>query len=238
MPSACCRPIDSSSSRRTAPRRNQAAVARCRDRLALRASSEGSGPPLGYHQGTCRHVRVLVRTGSYLEPGGQCVSLSFASWTVVIRTGDLRSRSTSGQPSEGPSSRSAATAWASRVAEPRSSLISAVNHAAYSSVRDYRVEDPSRAAVRAYPPGGQWREEPAGQWLAAQVGRARDVRRRLSRCGPGLPAAGQPQAAGRVRQRRAVLCPGRAAHRAARAPDRPTQRELLEWHLDEVFKAS
>jgi hypothetical protein len=66
------------------------------------------------------------------------VSLSFASWTVVIRTGDLRSRSTSGQPSEGPSSRSAATAWASRVAEPRSSLISAVNHAAYSSVRDYR----------------------------------------------------------------------------------------------------
>src|ERR1039458_3041501 len=47
---------------------------------------------------------------------------------------DPLSRSTSGRPSEGPSSRSAATAWATRVAEPRSSLISAVNHAAYSSV--------------------------------------------------------------------------------------------------------
>ena len=43
-------------------------------------------------------------------------------------------RSTNGRPSVGPSSRSAATACATWVAEPRSCLIKAVNHAAYSSV--------------------------------------------------------------------------------------------------------
>ena len=38
------------------------------------------------------------------------------------------------RPSVGPSSRRAATAWATWTAEPRSSLIRAVNHVAYSSV--------------------------------------------------------------------------------------------------------
>jgi hypothetical protein len=60
-----------------------------------------------------------------LDPGR-----SSLRWWIFVAL----SRSTNGRPSVGPSSRRAATACATWVAESRSCLIKAVNHAAYSSV--------------------------------------------------------------------------------------------------------
>jgi hypothetical protein len=68
---------------------------------------------------------MILISGRPRDPGRS----SFRWWILAPL-----SRSTSGRPSVGPSSRSAATAWATWTADPRSSLISAVNHVAYSSV--------------------------------------------------------------------------------------------------------
>ena len=68
---------------RTALRWLPAATATAGGRLAAFASSAHSGPQPGSRQGTCRRCPRSGACWSFLEPGGQCVSLSLAPWLAA-----------------------------------------------------------------------------------------------------------------------------------------------------------
>ena len=96
---------------------------------------------------------------------------------------------------------------------------------------------PVLQAAHVRPVTARWRA-PARQRPAAQVGRAHHVRPRLSRRGPPVPARVSP----RLREEfgngeQFYAKAGQVIELPARRADRPN-REFLEWHLDEVFKAS
>ena len=100
------------------------------------------------------------------------------------------------------------------------------------------IEDLARPGSSPHPAGHRGRRAPAGQRPAAPIRRPYPLRPRIPWRRSRLPATGQS----RLREdfgngERFYAQAGQVVALPERRADRP-QREFLEWHLGEVFKAS